>query len=312
MTSKNNLDFSPLRDTGYGIGFHWATWTAPKTGDPLPFPEAVERFDVDSFVNQAIETGAGHVLITSCHQLQWFPGPNPEIEKILPGRTCKRDLLMEIADGLAKADIKLIVYYHHGTDGAHQDPEWWEACGAGLPDQSTFYDNYCKILTYIGEHYGEKITAYWFDAGYGLVARGEVPWKRMTDAARAGNPNRLICYNSGIKNFELYTEYQDYWAGEMTAADFRPTGELTPSNLYWYAFAALHRHPENPEWGEWGLNMENRNSQWPSPTPEEVADFINSFNACGGTVTLNLLCYQDGKAYAPDMEIMRQVKKLLR
>ncbi|HBQ64555.1 MAG TPA: hypothetical protein DD727_06475, partial [Clostridiales bacterium] len=57
-------DMGPLHRTVYGVGFHWTTWTYPRTGAPLPFEEAVNRFDVEAFVRQAVEMGAGHVLFT--------------------------------------------------------------------------------------------------------------------------------------------------------------------------------------------------------------------------------------------------------
>ncbi len=54
-------DFSQLHSAGYGIGFHWTSLTHPREGKPLSYREAVEAFDVDAFVKQAIETGAGYV-----------------------------------------------------------------------------------------------------------------------------------------------------------------------------------------------------------------------------------------------------------
>ena len=310
--SYQKADFAPLRETGYGIGFHWTTWTAPRSGEPLPFPEAVEAFPVEALVEQAVECGAGHVLFPVTHALHWIPGPNPEVDRLIAGRTCERDLIMEVADALAVAGIKLLIYYHHGTDlGSNDDPEWQEACGARLPDQSRFYDNYCRILSWMGEHYGSKVLAFWFDAGYALEARPPTPWERMTAAAKAGHAGRLVCYNSGIDNFHAYTPYQDYWAGEVNGLRFRPSGPLTPSGLYWYSFTAPHTHPQCPEWGLWGLDMSLRDGDYPAPPAPQIADFLRSFQACGGTVSLNLLVYQDGSLYDADLGVMREVKRLM-
>src|SRR5690606_28429884 len=120
--------------------------------------------DVNAFVEQAVETGAGHVLFPLTHALQYFPGPNAELDKIMAGRTCKRDLVMEIADGLLAAGIKLVLYYHHGCDLSNQDPEWQAAVGGQDLDQTKFHDCYCKVVGWMGEHYGPKAIAYWFDA----------------------------------------------------------------------------------------------------------------------------------------------------
>lgn len=304
-------DFSILRHTGYGIGFHWTTWTYPHHGTPVSFPDAVEAFDVKAFVEQAVECGAGHVLFTANHALHWLPGPNPEVDRILPGRTCKRDLLMELADGLAAAGIKLIVYYNHGAGGPEQDPEWQEAVGSLGSDQSRFYDNYCRIIRWMGEHYGTKTIAYWFDGGWVLPERGHVPWAEMTEAAKAGNPQRLVCYNPGFLKLDRLTEMQDYWAGEIPGLDFEPSGNLTPTGLPWYSFTALHRNHKNPQWGEWGIDEEVRNLNLTPPDVEDVMVYLKRFQDCGGTVTFNILCYQDGSAYGPDLKVMKELNKAL-
>lgn len=312
MTDYIRADYAPIRDTVYGIGFHWTTWTLPKEGEPVGFEEAVETFDVDRFVQQAVDTGAGHVLFTSTHQLHWLPAPNPEVDKLISGRTCRRDLLMEIADGLGKADIKLILYYHHGTDGANQDPEWWEASGAGKSDQTEFYNNYCNILQWMGEHYGPKVIAYWFDAAYGLMKRGEVPWERMLEASKAGHSGRLITYNAGIELHDMYTPLQDYWAGEVCRLNFRPKGLLTCEGLPWHSFTAWHASYIYPGCGEWGIDHNTRGEEWTPPPVEYVAEYLRHFRECKGAVTFALLCYQDGSVYDADLQRMKELKKLVR
>ena len=148
-------NFKPMHDTVYGIGFHWTTWTYPKSGEPKPFDEAVRDFDVDAFVKQAVEAGAGHVMLTATHELHWLPGPNEEVDRILPGRTCKRDLIMEIADKLAAEGIAFMLYYNHGTL-PKQDPVWQDAVGSTLYDRTKYFENYYKILRWMGNHYGKK------------------------------------------------------------------------------------------------------------------------------------------------------------
>jgi len=316
-------DFAPLRETGYGIGFTWSAMTLPHTGNPLPFPEAVEAFDVDAFVDQAAEAGAGHVLFTTTHAVHHLPFPHPVVDEIIPGRTCRRDLVMEMADALAAKGIRLVLYYHHGTDGKFQDPPWQEAVGAMETDQGRFYDNYCRIVSWMGEHYGPKATAFWFDAAYGLEGRGnpdrvqpgrinaEVPWERMTAAAKTGHPGRLVCYNTGIEDYRLCTEYQDYWAGELTRLNFVPRGRKTPGGLAWYAYVSWHAHPLGRSWGEWLIHDESIGLDWPAPQAESVAALIRRFRGAGGAVTFNLLCYQDGSALETDLQVMKDVKGIL-
>lgn len=304
-------DFSQLHGTGYGIGFHWISGTYPREGKPLPYCEAVEAFDVDTFVKQALETGAGHMLFTTTHARQCFPGPHPEIERILPGRTCQRDLIMEIADGLAAAGIKLMVYYNQGICG--HDPEWMDAVGVKEPDHSTYYDNYCSILNWIGKHYGPKVIGYWIDGGYDLDRLGDVPWQRLYEASKVGYANRLLCWNAGIEEYHLYTPYQDYWAGEVVGLEFRPSGALTQSGLPWHAFVDWYHNPDAPECGQWGIWSErDRHLERPLIEVDQVIEFLQAFRDLGGAVTFNLLCYQDGSVLETDLQVMREVKKIVR
>lgn len=303
-------DFAPLRDTGYGVGFHWTTASMPEHGDPLSHEEAVACFDVDAFTEQAVEMGAGHILFTSTHSLHHMCGPNPEIDRILPGRTCERDLIMDLADALGNAGIRLALYYNSGIHKG--DPEWREAVGADGPDPMRFLDNWCRVIECMGERYGRKVIALWIDGGYELNAFGCAPWERLTAAAKAGHPGRLVCYNPGIEQFHLYTPLQDYWAGEVCRLNYIPRGELTPSGLPWHAFLSWHGDSTKPHCGFWVMNAENREKSWISPPAESVVSFLRGFHNVGGTVAFNVFCYQDGRVCRPDFETMQGVKALVR
>jgi len=189
-----------LADAKYGLFFHWtsalktdedwkATW--PRRGERKVFPKNVEDFNVAAFVEMVRETGAGYIIFSTAWASHCFPAPIKAIDDILPGRTSKRDLIMEIADGLGKYGIKLMLYYH----------PW------GEKTKGNFVDNWCAITSEVGRRYGVKLAGWWFDGP------GKGPFDRMAEAAKAGNPNRIITYNNG--NFwPKFTDFQDYLAGE--------------------------------------------------------------------------------------------------
>jgi hypothetical protein len=87
----------PLAETGYGIAVHWVDGIVPRQGKPLPLEQAVSRFDVKRFADQAAECGAGHVMFTPWHNSFWLACPNPVVDEICPGRTSRRDLVMDLA-----------------------------------------------------------------------------------------------------------------------------------------------------------------------------------------------------------------------
>ncbi len=301
-TKYRRADFAPLRDSGYGIGVHWIARTMPRHGEPLSFAEAVRRFDVEAFVQCVKETGAGHVLFTVNHGVYHLCCPNPEVDRVLPGRTAERDLPMELADALLRHNIRLILYYSPGWD-----TDWKKASGMAA-GQPRFFDTWIRIVAWMGEHYGKKLVAWWFDDGSKIRAAGQPPWKEMTAAAKAGFADRLVCYNAGIEQTQSVTRYQDYWAGECVRLNYIPR-EPTADGLPWYGFVSWHGDSRKPRCAHWYLTAENLAFDWPAPPAQSVLDFYRGFRRVGGTVAFNLLCYQDGSIYDSDLAVMKAVKQ---
>ena len=212
-----------------GLSVHWTAKSAPRHGAACNFQDAVDRFRLDDFLAAVDRSGVDYVIFTATHALQMLPCPHPVVDGILPGRTAKRDLLGELAQGLAARGKKLIVYYNHSCNQA-DDPPWERAVGYHDPTKDRFTDNILSVVRWLGERYGQLIQGWWFDSSYSLDVRGPgnsvstdmtgfaFPWERLTVAAKAGHAGRLVTYNAGFNTF-LYTEHQDYWAGEMTNLD---------------------------------------------------------------------------------------------
>ena len=211
----------------YGIGFHWTAQTVPRSGPPRPFEEAVDRFQLDRFIESIEESGADYVIFTVAHGLQKLPCPHPVLDDLLPGRTTSRDLVGEIADALVRRGKHFIAYYNHSCN-QEEDPEWKNAVGYRTPGDGRLETNLVNLLRWMGEKYGERIRAWWFDSPYSLDPRGpnntvttgmedyRFPWETFTAAAKAGWDQRLVTYNSGFDMDYRYTPHQDYLAGELS------------------------------------------------------------------------------------------------
>jgi hypothetical protein len=186
---RANTDW--LAKCRFGIGIHWTAQTVPRTGQPKAFQKAVADFDLEGFMAAVEHAGADYVLFTAAHALQMLPAPNPVLDKILPGRTCERDLLRELADALATEGKHFLVYYNHSCN--HQQDEKWErAVGYHDTNKQRFATNLMEIVSWMGDHYKAKIKAWWFDSPYSLDPRGphnslttdmtvfQFPWERST------------------------------------------------------------------------------------------------------------------------------------
>ena len=96
-----------------------------------------------------------------------FPDADQAIERIMPGRTSKRDLIGELAEALNRRGIKLMLYYHCG----YGDREW-QTHNFGTNDanqigtDALFRKNWASIITEVGERYGSRLAGWFIDEGW--------------------------------------------------------------------------------------------------------------------------------------------------
>jgi hypothetical protein len=318
MTNVNNGDVSYRRANtdwlaacGVGLGAHWTAQTAPRRGAARDFADAVAHFRLEDFLAAVEASGADYVLFTATHALQKMPCPHPVVDGILPGRTAERDLLGELAQGLAKRGKKLIVYYNHSCNHG-DDPAWERAVGYHDPSKQRLADNLCEIVRWLGDRYGELIQAYWFDSAYSLDPRGphnsvtthfngfQFPWEKLTAAAKAGYADRLVTYNAGIGETFLYTEHQDYWAGELVDLNSPPQARFLPNGLQWHGWACL----DDRAWCYGDNRVEPRGLLY---SDEELLAFLSTCRKHQAPMCFNVIIFQDGLPAKASIEQLRRV-----
>jgi alpha-L-fucosidase len=281
----------------YGIMVHWLTSTTPRRGQPKPFPNAVRDFNVDAFADTIKHTGASYLIFTAVHGVQWFPGPSQTHERIMPGRTCDRDLIGDLASALEQRGIRLIVYYHHGVG----DHEWVRAAGFLSRDKSRFFENECDILAETGRRYGTKVAGYWFDDRY-----PEQPFEKLYEATKIGNSDRIVAWNSWV--MPKSTEFQEYYAGEaghcVTAPDASFFAKGGPAEGLQPHFLVIADDP-------WAHTARDTDIVAPLYKDEELIRYVKAVNALGGPVTINIGVYQDGTASPATLEQVRRLGRAL-
>jgi hypothetical protein len=301
----------------FGIGLHWTAQTALRNGAPQPFQRAVDSFNVTRLVEQMAYAGADYLLFTAAHALQMLPAPHPVIDKILPGRTCERDLIAELADALAARDMPLLIYYNHSCN-SNQDAAWEQAVGYHAPHKGPFAENLLEIISWMGDRYRDRIRAWWFDSPYSLDTRGphnsvttdmtgfQFPWERFTSAAKTGDPARLVTYNAGVNETFLYTTHQDYWAGELVDLEHPPTARCHAANgLQWFGWTCL----EDRAWVHHRLDTQIPEPLYPD---DQIAAFVRTCNRHQAPMTFNVGIYQDGTLAEPSVEQLHRLDQALR
>lgn len=299
-----------------GLGVHWTAQTMPPLGPARPFEKAVSGFQLNTFLDAVEASSTDYVIFTATHALQMLPCPHPVVDSILPGRTSERDLIGELALALKALGKHLIVYYNHSCNSG-DDPEWEQAVGYHDQSKERLAENLCDTVKWLGQRYGDLIQAWWFDSPYSLDASGPIhsvttdmgefrfPWEQMTTAAKAGYDDRLVTYNAGVGKTFLYTDHQDYWAGELVDLNTQPTGRYMNNGLQWHGWTFLDDH----------LWVYKDNGSEPHPplySDDELLRFASSCRSHQAPMCFNVVSFQDGSMAKESIQQLSRVLGELR
>jgi hypothetical protein len=300
-----------MADTKYGLMFTWTSVTMPQHGPQKSYEQAVDDFDVDKFADMVAGTGAGFIAFATSWSTYYFPAPLKTWARVAPGQTTKRDLIAELADALNKRGIKLMIYYHVGRT----DKDFWTGTGVRAMDKPAYFKEWEDTIREIGLRYGSKLAGWWFDDGTTFYYPLQAPWKQLTEAAKAGNPARVIGYNSWI--LPKTTEFQDFACGEGGFPDRLVNEDELPiggSGIYLSGpqkgLQATVTLPN--EGGNWGHIPADTPIPPPnSSTPEMIAYFQKAV-ARRLVPIVNLELYQDGTPSPATVEEFKAIKAAIK
>jgi hypothetical protein len=176
----------------------------------------IDEFDLDFFIRQFQESRADWLIFTIGQNTGYYNSPNPFLDKLLPGRTPRRDLVLEIGRRLADLNKKFIVYLPAETWS--QSPEIHKAFAWNPADQTEFLTRYQKFVREYSLNFGKLAHGWWFDGCYDDIHKGKWDWSEWLTAARAGNPDSIVAFNDGafcVGREKPVTPLQDYHAGEV-------------------------------------------------------------------------------------------------
>ena len=294
----------------YGVFVHWTSQSKPERGSPLPYCQAVRNFDVQEFADVLDEMGAGYLVFTTSHAEFYFPGPNKVIDEILPGRTCSRDLVGDLAQALSKRSIKLELYFHPG----HDDVEWWRRTHFD-DDKNKYFDLWCRVIGQMGQQYGPSIAGYWFDDATFTYYPFNAPWAKMTAAAKQGNPGRLVTYNSWILPkvsdfYEVFAGENDFSAEMINGFGFLPvggTGKFTggpQSGLQGQITTIIN--------GDWGHFKVNTGISPPKYSLDKMIAKIRDAVSRRNVPTFDVEIYQDGRISPETIAWFKEIRRAIK
>lgn len=308
-----------LADAQYGLMFQWGEWGYPEHGEGQPWPKMIDNFDVEKFANMVQSTGAGYVIWSATWRTYYFPAPIQAIERIIPGRTSKRDLIGELADALNRRGIKLILYYNCG----YGDREW-SARNFGTTDadnvgnDALFRKNWVSIITEVGERYGSRLAGWAIDEGW-----YPSPFEEQGEALKAGYPGRIVAINDWVR--PRLTDFQDFEFGEAFDGLNNGAGKLFPDGPPADGDGIYVRGPhkglqahgmfilDGAGYGaEWGIWQPDTVIAKPRYTPEQIIRMAQYSKEHRVALSFNLLMYEDGTVSPASLETVRLFGKTLR
>jgi hypothetical protein len=305
MAMRARTDTQWFRKAKYGLMFHWTSTVYPRSGERKPYNQAVREFDMDAFVKQVVESGAGFVTFTTSHAEMYFPAPLQSLERILPGRTAERDLVGEMAEALGKRGIGLMLYFHLGSA---DDEQWLQASGFWQTDTSRFWECWTQVVGEAGERYGDKLAGWWFDDGTGNYYYRSAPWKRLAEVAKAGSAKRLVCFNPWV--LPPATEFQDYLAGEgfgdpSLGGCLREGDRGRISSGRYEGLQASAALVLESSWAHGNMDTAIGASRY---TVEQLANLMRRFIAFENVPMFNCEIYQGGTVSPATVDLFRTAK----
>ena len=190
----------------------------------LPGGETADRlqkeFQVERLADQIVQAGADYFVLTMYQNSGWFNAPSAVYDKATGykenERCSDRDIIMEMADAMARRGKKFFVYVTGQVP--NRDARAQEAFGleVGPRDQKItpeFASKWAEVFREWSLRYGTKVSGWWVDGCYAWCDFNDGIAEIYRGALRAGNPDAVIAFNPGVKRDEWATS--DFTAGEI-------------------------------------------------------------------------------------------------
>jgi hypothetical protein len=244
-------------------------------------------------------TGGAYVILTTGWADPCCPAPIRSWEKFFPGWTARRDLIADLAEGLGKKGIRLLLYFPSQTLG------WVEDHRVEKVSPDEFMDIHREILDEVGRRYGKSVAGYWFD-GWGSIAvrYPNISTEDFFNFCKVGNADRIIALSNWV--FPLENPWQDYYAGDLGSIENPPKTRCVNNGpgegIQYHCQVTI----DEPNWAHEAMESPM------APPRFDDGRLVSYVQACMGIkvpVTLNLGIFQDGTV---GEQTLKQVQSLRR
>jgi hypothetical protein len=287
-----------FKDAKYGVFFQWGEWGYPQSGDKKQWPKQIDDFDVNAFADQVAKMGAGYVVWSATWWSYYFPAPIKAVDDILPGHTSQRDLIGDLANALNKKGIRLMLYYHTGSE----TKDWWDTNWVSMDDKTKFLTNWKNIMTEVGNRYGTKLAGWYIDDD---CIYYPADYEELGAAAKAGNADRIITYNNA--RGPRGTDFQDYASSEW----WMPLPGNDNGIMRDGRYKGLQAHTAFITEDDWGIHLPNQPIVPLLSASEAVSRIVEAMHY-NQVLSYNMMMYEDSTLNPSSIQMMIRVKNAAR
>jgi hypothetical protein len=336
-----HIDRTEWMTEGYGLMNHWLyPAVLPEKNTPArSLDEAVDQFNLDRMLADFAQSGADWLIFTLGQNTGYYISPSQVIDELAgPGHCSRRDLALEIAQGVHHLGKRFIAYLpcELAANTTLQAGFAWNTVDG--TDQAEFQSRYARLVREWAERLGTLLDGWWFDGCYNwsIFHNSHMDWDLWLNAARAGNPLAAVTFNDGsfcVGNVQPIFTGHDYLAGEAEMlANGRirlgrsgnpppthlPKGRFAPgTNTQWHTLLPIdcfwgHGNPP-PDWlpGHPYHPVDPHKIHFTMEPPiypdQELKAFLDACLDVGGAVTFNIGIFQEGHYGKATLE---QLKRL--
>jgi hypothetical protein len=292
---------------GYGVWFHFLDLTTPRRGPKKPYAQAVHDLDVEALASLVEETGAGYAILTTNHGHPTCPAPIRSWEELHPGWTTQRDLIADFSGALNRRGMRLLLYMNCPGLGDLQQPAA-DAIDQPKYSEERYAEILVKVFTEFGLRYGDRVAGYWLDSWFQTTETyPNLPFEALDRAVKAGYPDRMVAYNYWA--FPIETEWQDYWAGELTDLPLKRFGSRY---IRRGAGQGLQAHSAIRLDDPWFHITPHTDIQPPRYTAAQLTEYIRTCMQDQAPVSFGVGIYQDGTISEASRQVLRDVRRAIR
>ena len=315
-------DTTWMSQAKYGLMTQFGPWGYPPTGPQPSLQNMANGFSVSNFVNLVTNTGCKYVIFSLTWWNYQMLAPIQAVTNIVPGNpnlTSTRDVIGELSTALHVAGVRFTLYYHCGSDsqspGGYGSTPWWQAqqfpepgyTERGVADRSIFFTNWFNVISDIGNRYGTNLDGWFIDDG---LVYYPAPFEHLGQAARAGNPNRLLCYNSWIAT--EYTDFQDVFMGENSQGQSQFGSAPNGGNGVFTdgPQVGLLQHGMFTMEQDWGIHQANQPITT-QITASQAIGWVQSASALGVPLSFNMMLWSDMTYSTNSLNVLLNLKSAI-